>query len=99
MACHKLHLMKHHCCGHRPQRGPCLRAAALRPEIFNLALSGDLQSYSVQEHCWVAFSLSVNVTGFQDIQYYSDGKGGAGARNRSPFCVGHHGLGCLLPRS
>ena len=52
------------------------RAAGLRPEIFNLALSGGAASYSVQAHCWVAFNLSNNVTGFQDIQYYSDGKGG-----------------------
>ena len=51
-------------------------AAGPRPEIYNLALSGDLQTYAVQSHCWVAFNLSDAITGFQDIQYYTDPKGG-----------------------
>lgn len=47
----------------------------LRPVIHELEIANDLRSYSVKRRCWVAFNLSEEVTGFQDIQFHVDQKG------------------------
>lgn len=65
----------------------------LRPVIHELEVANDLRSYSVKRRCWVAFNLSEEVTGFQDIQFHVDQ---SGSKWELPNLM-HIELTCLHP--
>ena len=69
----------------------CCAADGPRPEIFTLQLAGDLNSYAVAAHCWVAFNLSDTITGFQDIQFHTDAQGGVRAAALNACFTQHRG--------
>ena len=39
-------------------------------------MQGDLKNYTVSQRCHVAFHLSSEITGFQDIQFHTNATGG-----------------------
>ena len=47
--------------------------------IQELNVQGDLKNYTVAQRCHVAFNLSSEITGFQDIQFHTNVTGGGPA--------------------
>ena len=54
----------------------CAVTGELRPVIQELNVQGDLKNYTVSQRCHVAFHLSSEITGFQDIQFHTNATGG-----------------------